>query len=219
MRLSLIFATLFLSGCFFSCDSEKKISREVFEEVQRANEVKKVKEADIFNEALKWGEEISTAAQEQLMGTLQETIKAKGVAGAVEFCNVNALPIVAEVGDQYGVVIRRVSHDYRNPVDQPNENEKLLLQAYEYNRENGIKSEANIQPFEDGKILLFTKAITIPGGLCLNCHGDPGNEISEETLLKINQLYPEDKATGHTIGDLRGMWSIVIPSKEVVNRL
>lgn len=219
MRTSLIFLLVLFSACLFSCDSEKKISREVFEEVQRANEVKRVKEADIFNEALKWGEEISATAQEQLMSTLQEAIEAKGVSGAVAFCNANALPIVKEVGDQYGVVIRRTSHDYRNPADQPNENEKLLLEAYEYNQENGIKSEANIQPFEDGKILLFTKAITIPGNLCLNCHGDPGTDIAEETLLKINQLYPEDKATGHKIGDLRGMWSIAIPRKEVVNRL
>src|SRR5690554_4338957 len=219
MRLAFIAAALSVSGCFFSCDSEKKISREVFEEVQRANEIKKVKEADIFNEALKWGEEISSKAQEQLMGTLQQTIEAKGVAGAVEYCNVNALPIIAEVGDQYGVVIRRTSHDYRNPVDQPNEDEKLLLQAYEYNQENNIKNEANIQQLEDGKILMFTKAITIPGRLCLNCHGDPGKEIGEETLSKINQLYPEDKAKEHAIGDLRGMWSIAIPRKEVVNRL
>jgi hypothetical protein len=32
-------------------------------------------------------------------------------------------------------------------------------------------------------------------------------------------LYPEDKAIGHKIGDLRGMWSIRIPKKEVVKKM
>jgi len=53
----------------------------------------------------------------------------------------------------------------------------------------------------------------------LNCHGEPGKEISEETLQKLNELYPEDKAIGHQIGDLRGMWSIKIPKKEVVKEM
>ncbi|MDX5479804.1 MAG: DUF3365 domain-containing protein, partial [Cyclobacteriaceae bacterium] len=29
----------------------------------------------------------------------------------------------------------------------------------------------------------------------------------------------EDKAIGHEVGDLRGMWSIRIPKKEVVKRM
>src|SRR5690606_18597158 len=204
---------------FYSCGSDEKISREVSEEVQKANEIKKLSEVDIFNEALKWGEEISSEAQKQLMNTLQQAIEEHGVGGAVEFCNVQALPILKEVGEQYGVTIRRVSHDYRNPADQHNEEEKMVLEAYEYNQEHGIKHEPNLQKVKEGSVLLFTKAITIPEGLCLNCHGDPGQDIQEETLDKINHLYPEDKAKGHAIGDLRGMWSIAIPQKEVVKRL
>lgn len=204
---------------FYSCGSDEKISREVFEEVQKANEIKKLSEVDIFNEALKWGEEISVEAQKQLMATLEKAIEEKGVSGAVEFCNIQALPILKEVGDPYGVSIRRVSNDYRNPEDQPLEEEKMILEAYEYNQENGIKHESNLQKINDGAVLLFTKAITIPNGLCLNCHGETGKEISEEALQKINQLYPEDKAKGHEIGDLRGMWSIAIPQRAVVNRL
>jgi hypothetical protein len=210
---------LVFSALLFSCDSEKKISREAFEGVQQAHEVKKLKEVDIFNKAMEWGEEISKEAQEQLMKTLQTAITEHGVPGAVEFCNTKALPILKEVGDQYGVIIRRPSNNYRNPVDRPNKNEEPVLEAYEYNEKKGIRSEPNIQKVTEGNLLLFTNAITIPGALCLNCHGEPGKDINEETLNKINQLYPEDKAQGHKIGDLRGMWSIAIPQKEVVNRM
>src|SRR5690606_19399580 len=124
------------------------------------NEVKKLSEVDIINEAMEWGEEISKEAQEQLMGTLQTAIADRGIPGALEFCNVKALPILKEVGNQYGVTVRRASNAYRNPADQPNEDEKLLLEAYEYNQENGIKNEPNIQQVANGSVLLFTKAIT-----------------------------------------------------------
>ncbi|MFV8227127.1 c-type heme family protein, partial [Christiangramia aquimixticola] len=85
--------------------------------------------------------------------------------------------------------------------------------------ENGIKSDPNIQKFENGEVLLYTKPITIPSGMCLNCHGEPEKEISKETLVKLDQLYPSDRARGHKVGDLRGMWSVRIPKKEVVKRL
>lgn len=202
-----------------SCGSEKKIDREVFEQVQQAHEVKRVSEADVYNEALKWGNEISGEMQEQLMGTLQKAMEEHGVAGAVEFCNVSALPMLKDLGDKHGVSIRRVSNDFRNPADKPNKEEQPLLDAYEYNEANKLKYSPNIQKSTDGKVLLYTKAITIPGKLCLNCHGEPGKDINAEVMDKINRLYPEDKATGHREGDLRGMWSIAMPQKAVVNRL
>jgi len=212
---------IFASICvlFHACGSDEKISREVFEEVQQANQVKKLSEVDIFNEALKWGGEISMEAQKQLMATLEKAMEEKGVSGAVEFCNVEALPILKEVSEQYGVAIRRVSNDYRNPADRPLEDEKMILEAYEYNQKNDIKHEPNLQKTKEGAVLLFTNAITIRSSLCLNCHGEPGKDIDEETLQKIDQLYPQDKAKGHAFGDLRGMWSIAIPQKEVINRL
>lgn len=213
-----LITSIMLAFLVLSCDSEKKISRDVFDEVQKAHSVKKLSEVDIINEAMEWGEEISKEAQEQLMGNLQVAIAEKGTFGALGFCNVEALPIIKEMGDKYGISIRRVSNDFRNPIDRPSEIEKPLLDAYEYNVETGIENRSNIQAMENGD-LLFTKAIIISGGMCLNCHGEPGKDIDEETLSKINQLYPEDKARGHQIGDLRGIWSIAIPQKKVVERL
>src|SRR5690606_20754953 len=111
---------------------------------------------------------------------------------ALEFCNIQAQPMLKELGDKHGVTIRRATNDYRNPADKPNESEKPLLEAYEYNEKNDVKNGPNIQKSADGKVLLFTKAITIPGQLCLNCHGEPGKDISEEVLHQINRLYPDD---------------------------
>ncbi len=202
-----------------SCGPRERVSKEVFEAVNNKMEVKKLSDFEIVQEAIVWGDSIATEAQVQLMTNLQKAIAEEGVAGAVEYCQVNAIPILAEVSDKYGVAIRRVSNRYRNPADRPTAVELSLLEAYEYNAENGIESEPNIQKTENGEVLLYTKAIKIEREFCLNCHGDPAKNIEAATLEKINTLYPNDQAKGHQMGDLRGMWVIRIPTKEIVNRL
>lgn len=202
-----------------SCGPQERISKETFEEVNQAMEVKRVTEVEILEEAMVWGDSITTDAQIQLISNLQKAIAENGTVGAIEFCNTQALPILQEVGEKYGVEIRRVSNRYRNPADLPNEEEKPLLEAYEYIAESKGKSDPNIQKFENGEVFLYTKPIVIPGGLCLSCHGEPGKDIDENTLKKLGELYPQDKAKNHQIGDLRGMWSVRIPKKEVVKRL
>ncbi len=211
-----LFCVMFIS---FSCGPRDKVSREVFDQVNKSMEVKKLNEADIIQKAMVLGEEISSRAQAELMTALQNAISDHGVTGAISFCNLNALPILAEVSDQYGVEIRRVSENYRNPEDQPRPDEKEILAAYTYNTEKGFSNEPNIQKIQNGEVLLFTKAIVIPSNLCLNCHGELGKHINSETTAALEKLYPEDKATGHKIGDLRGIWSLRIPKKEVVNRM
>ncbi|WP_114748412.1 Tll0287-like domain-containing protein [Pleomorphovibrio marinus] len=208
---------LFLS--VLACDAGKKVSKEEVDQMKKSTELKKVGEAEITSYALKWGEELSQEAQNALMGALQEAISEKGIPGAVEFCNVEALPLTKRVGDEYGVTIKRISTRNRNPENVPGETEEPLLDAYAYNAEEGIENVPNIQKTDNGETLIFTKAIVIPGGLCLNCHGDPDKDISQETYQKIQSLYPEDKATGYKVGELRGMWSIFIPKKEVVKRM
>ncbi|MCH7402626.1 DUF3365 domain-containing protein [Belliella kenyensis] len=215
-NISYLLTILILS---ISCNSNERISREVFEDVNRSMEVKKLNESQILDAAMKWGEEISNAAQTELISTLQKAIEEQGVADAVSFCNIEALPILSKVSEKYHVQIRRASKDYRNPDDKPKDYEMNILDAYAYNAEEGIKNEPNIQKLENGEVLLFTKAIQIPNSLCLNCHGTPKEDISDATLRVIDELYPEDEAKGHKIGDLRGMWSIRIPRSEVIKKL
>lgn len=214
-NIILIVLTLFAA----SCGPQERVSKEVFDAVNEKMEVKKLSDFEIIEEAMVWGDSISKEAQKQLISNLQKAVAEKGVEGAVEYCNVNATSILDEVANKYGISIRRVSNRYRNPADKPNEDEVSLLEAYEYNAENGIASEPNLQKIENGNAYLYTKAIVIPNGFCLSCHGNPGAELEQKTLDKINSLYPDDLAKGHKVGDLRGMWALRIPKKAVVNRL
>lgn len=218
-RILKITAAITLWTAYSSCGPQERVSKEVFEEVNQNMEVKKLSEAEILNQAMVWGDSVSTVAQKELVFKLQQAIAELGVPGAIDFCNVNALSILQKVGNDYQVSIRRASHRYRNPADQPTEEEQAILEAYEFNAESGLKSEPNIQKLQNGDVLLYTKPIVIPSGLCLSCHGNPGKEINVETQQKIDQLYPEDKAKGHQVGDLRGMWALRIPKSEIVKRM
>ncbi len=215
---SLVLACI-ISVFLLACGSGERVSKEVFEEVNKNMEVKRLTEAEILQEAMIWGDSITIEAQNQLISALTQAISENGTASAIEFCNVQALPILGEVSEKYEVEIRRVSNRYRNPKDQPFEEEEMLLDAYEYNAENGLESDPNIQKINSGETYLYTKAIVIPSAFCLSCHGEIGKDIDSETESKINEFYPEDKAKGHKVGDLRGMWSLKIPKSSVVKRM
>jgi len=55
---------------------------------------------------------------------------------------------------------------------------------------------------------LFT-ILPSPHKLCTQCHGSE-QSIKPEVLASINNLYPEDKATGYSENEVRGMWKIVM---------
>ncbi|GAA0877770.1 hypothetical protein GCM10009119_07380 [Algoriphagus jejuensis] len=202
-----------------ACGPQERISKDTFEQVNEAMDVKRFTEAEILEEAMAWGDSITNEAQAQLISNLQKAIAENGTTGALEFCNVQALPILEKTANHYQVGIRRVSNRNRNPSNLPNEDESPILDAYEYTAENNGKSDPNIQKIEEGAVFLYTKPITIPGKFCLSCHGTPGLDIDAPTAQKLAQLYPNDKAIDHKVGDLRGMWSVRIPKKEVVKRL
>ena len=173
----------------------------------------------ILEEAMVWGDSITQEAQAQLATQLQQAIATEGVAGAVGFCQLAALPLLAELEVKHGVSLRRVSTKARNPKDKPDTQELPLLDAYAYNAEEGIPSESSIQKLDKGEVLLYTKPIVLAQGMCLSCHGSIDKDIAPETTAKLTQFYPQDPATGYAVGDLRGMWSLRLPKKEVVKRL
>lgn len=210
---------LFLPILLLSCGPQERVSKETFDAVNENNEVKRITEVTILQEAMVWGDSITQEAQAQFNVQLQQAIAAEGIAGAVGFCQITALPLLAELEAKHGVSLRRVSTSPRNPKDKPDTQEFPLLDAYAYNAEEGIPSEPSIQKLAQGEVLLYTKPIVLAQGMCLSCHGSVGKDIAPATAAKLAQLYPGDQATGLALGDLRGMWSLRLPKKEVVKRL
>jgi hypothetical protein len=51
------------------------------------------------------------------------------------------------------------------------------------------------------------------GALCLNCHGKKG-ELNSDATARIREIYPNDKAVGYSLGDIRGAVSIIVFKQE-----
>ncbi|MDX1585620.1 MAG: DUF3365 domain-containing protein, partial [Balneolaceae bacterium] len=130
-----------------------------------------------------------------------------------KFCNVEAIPLTDSLSRNAGIEIRRASHRPRNPLNEADSLEMQTINAYLEQLEN----EQPLDPvtYRLGDDYIYHAPIRITNALCLNCHGQPGSDISEEHLAIINELYTNDKATGFEMGDLRGIWSIRFPKSAV----
>lgn len=215
MKFVLYFTTAVLVGCAWSCTSEKKVDSEAIRQEINNREIVHITEAEIVQKAHELGTSIAVASQQALGKKLQGAINAKGVEYAIDYCNLNAVPLVDSLSMQYKATIRRVSKKNRNPGNVPSSMELQILEAYETQLADSVQPSTNVQPLGDDRYL-FTKAIVIDNTLCLNCHGTPENGMLKTTKDFILTKYPDDKATGFSMGDLRGMWSIVLPKKNIV---
>lgn len=215
MHRSLVIALIGSIISFCQCSTDKKVNSEAVKEEINSREAIKISEAEIMNKAQQLGNQIAVATKQTLGKNLQDAIQDGGIENAIGFCNLNAMPLVDSLNRKFGARIRRVSSRVRNPEDRPVGVEQEILEAYEYQWQDSVALEENIQVVNENEYL-FTKPILVDNALCLYCHGKPSNGLTAETEQFIKSKYPDDEATGYEIGDLRGMWSITIPKKNVV---
>ena len=201
--------------CLIGCKPDKPVDREAVKKELEAREFKRVTEGEIMAK----GEEIAKSALKVTAQTFQSAlmtaIQEEGVPGAIEYCNTNAMEIVKKLEDSLNISIKRVTNKTRNPADSLTGIEKEIWEAYNY---NPSQATAQLQEFSDTE-LIFTQPIMIGSGVCLNCHGGVGAEVTNENYELIKTRYPNDQATGYQLGDVRGMWRLIIPKKTVVNAL
>lgn len=153
------------------------------------------------------GGEISSLAQTELMNNVKGALEKGGPVFAIEYCNVHAMSISDSISGNFDVEIQRLSLKNRNPENAPSSKEdKLLLNDYlEKLNEGRTISDTLIR--SNGNAVYY-RPIIISMETCLKCHGQPGGEINNETMITLNRLYPDDRATNYRMGELRGMWKI-----------
>ncbi len=213
-RSSLLLLSMVIIWSLASCSSDKKVDQQAVKAELKKREIKKIPEAEIVTKVYEIGEEIAGSAQNTLAKNLKNAMVNGGVKNAIGFCNIKAMPLVDSLSEAFGARIKRVSTKYRNPNDKPGELEQGILDAYATQLKDSSVLKSNVQMFDD--FFLFTKPIMISNPMCLNCHGSETNGMKKETKEFILSKYPEDKATGYELGELRGMWSITIPKKKVI---
>lgn len=140
-----------------------------------------------------------------LKQALQAAIKEGGLTNGIGVCNTVAPEIAANNSDEEWT-ISRTSLKVRNPENAPTDWQEIQLLAMDTQPVKNGKpvevwqvSEASGQP-------AFQYMSAIPTQeLCLGCHG---KSIDPAVEARLAELYPEDKATGFSEGDLRGAFVV-----------
>lgn len=121
---------------------------------------------------------------------------------------------IARKHEQEGWRVRRVSEKVRNPADTPDPAERDVLRFWAEEKKAGrLGATAEHQEIlaENGKTYFhYMRPIFIAGPVCLQCHGEPG-KLAPGVAEALQELYPNDRATGYAVGDLRGAISVKIP--------
>ena len=168
------------------------------------------KRTEVTEDQLEGMRATSMEFMKSLKGILIKQIQTKGVLQAVSVCSDTAQVLTNNFGLQKGVFIRRVSLRNRNENNYPDDFEKMVLNKFELLKQNNELDDKteHIETVKDGEYtyVRYLKPILIQAE-CLNCHGNP-NDMMTDVKDLIMQKYPQDKAVGYSIGDLRGAVSV-----------
>lgn len=145
----------------------------------------------------------------KLKPELVAAMKSGGPVHAISVCKDKAPAIAKSLSQSSGWDVKRVSLKNRSPIAEPDAWETKVLNQFEQQRAEGMKPgkiEYSEVVEENGqKTFRYMKAIAIGKGQpCLHCHG---TNLNEGVQKKLQALYPNDKATGYTIGQIRGAFS------------
>lgn len=130
---------------------------------------------------------------------LTEVVGSAGPAAAIDVCSKEAPQIAERVAREHRLEIGRTSFRLRNPDNEPPEWARPLV-------ERRVEQPRFLT--SDG-----TLAVLLPIRMqdqCLLCHGAE-QAIPEPVKTALNDVYPEDRATGFADGDLRGWFWIEVP--------
>lgn len=165
-----------------------------------------------YSRYLEKGNKISRQAQSALLSHVSEAMQQGGSSYAVEFCNLKASGITDSLNNIYNCNISRVTDKNRNPDNAlATDLEKQLWHYFLTVNENSMIHDTVVK---SGQQVVYYKPILTAMQTCLQCHG-PEEQIDKDTYIQIKELYPEDKAIGYEMNELRGLWKIEFePEKE-----
>lgn len=145
-----------------------------------------------------------------LLGRMTTVHTESGPAKAAEVCATEAPQIAAKFSSLYGVAIYRISDRRRNPMNAPSVSERRVWRTWDDQvRKSEKPNDVVLQPVEfvdeekGGSVTKLMVPIRIAKSICLDCHGSE-RDIDPATKAILMAKYPQDRAIGYRMGDLRG---------------
>jgi|GEM_PF-372848 len=139
----------------------------------------------------------------QLKAELIAAIQSGGLNAGVEVCHSKA-PKIAERLSTEGWSVARTSLKTRNQENTPDQWETDTLSQFDDRFKQGEEATNLVATRSDKKHFRFMKAIPMDQ-VCLACHGSSIDPSLQKTIQKY---YPNDRATGFSLKDIRGAFTL-----------
>jgi len=139
-----------------------------------------------------------------LQAVLGEALAKGDPVAAIGVCSEQAPGIAAQTGADAGLRLGRVSRRPRNPANAPTDWQRGVLEQWAAELVAGADlagREVYVAAPDGGFRYLRPILIRPP---CLVCHG---TDVAPAVTAKLSELYPDDRATGYRIGELRGAFT------------
>jgi hypothetical protein len=124
-----------------------------------------------------------------------------GIEAAIVACQMKA-PTIAGAAGSDSIRVGRTSHRLRNPENAPSDWVAPILESYLATPDDIGSRSVRI---DAGRVGYVEPIRVMP--MCLTCHG---SEIPSSVQSRLDELYPEDQATGFEEGDLRGLFWVEV---------
>lgn len=145
------------------------------------------------------------AFQLALRTELTQAMQQGGPAAAIVVCSQRATAIAASASAE-GQRVRRIGTRVRNVGNSPSSEDQRALDQFAA-RAKGDDSPLRARG-DDGHMRLYVPIRV--GEACVTCHGDAA-ALAPEVRDELARRYPDDRATGYAVGDLRG--AVVVESR------
>jgi hypothetical protein len=149
---------------------------------------------------------VAQAVPPRLLAVLMAEIAKSGNDGAIAACRDQAPALARAASAESGWAIRRVSLRNRNPKAVPDAWERAALEDFDRRaaaQEPAVGLERAELTREEGKVMQRYMRALPTAELCLGCHGTP-ERVSPAVTARLQELYPEDRALGYRVGEIRG---------------
>lgn len=157
---------------------------------------------------------VALAVPPKLLTVLQEEIARSGYDGAIAACSDQAPAMARAASDKSGWNIRRVSLRNRNPKAVPDAWERAALEDFDRRAaagESAMQLERAEITQENGQPTQRYMRALPTAELCLGCHGTP-DRVSGAVSARLKELYPDDRALGYRVGEIRGAITLRRPA-------
>ncbi len=141
----------------------------------------------------------------KLKPKLKQAIQSGGFEHAINVCAKEAPAIAKQLSEETGWSVKRVSLKPRNPNAEPNHFERKVLTAFDARQKLGEPVSQLTYSVKDNEGFHFMKAQPVEA-VCLNCHG---TNIALNIKQALAKHYPNDIATGYSLGEVRGAFSLM----------